>query len=189
MDLRESINYLLREGSRDEFGCVMLHVEFPEIKKIHQLIDKNDLYIDENDPTYGLESYPHCTLLFGLHDGVTTPEVQEVIKDYEFSPLRAHNPSIFVKDKYDVLKFEVGYTIKSGSFLTKINNNLKEFPHTNKFPTYNPHITIAYLKSGLGQKYVKLINEKYEDLIINPDYVMYIKPDGSQDEIKIKIKK
>jgi hypothetical protein len=185
MDLREAINRLLMENRKHEYGCSMLYFDFPEMDEIHKLIDKNDLYIDEEDPSFGLEIYPHCTLLFGLHDGVTTPEIEEVIKKYEFSPLKLYNPSFFEKeDLYDVLKFEV-----EGENLRKINKELRQFPHTNSFPNYQPHCTIAYVKPGLGQKYVDLLNQKkMNQFELPPSYSIYSKPDGSQDEIQINLK-
>lgn len=186
MDLREAINNLLRENRKHEYGCVMLYFDFPEMKEIHKLIDKKDLYIDKEDPSFGLEIYPHCTLLFGLHEGVTTPEVEEVIKNYKFTPLKLYNPSLFKKDEYDVLKFEVGYQNKGGNYLSKINKELRNFPHTNDYPNYQPHNTIAYIKPGLGQKYVDLLNKnKQNEYELTPEYVMYSKSDGTQEEIKI----
>ena len=185
MDLRKAINKLLTENRKYEYGCVMLYFDFPKMKEIHKLISKDDLYIDEEDPSYGLETYPHCTLLFGLHEGVTTPEIEEVINNYTFTPLKLYNPSFFEKeDLYDVLKFDV-----QGDNLSKINKELKNFPYTNDYPNYHPHCTIAYIEPGLGKKYVDLLNKnKLNDFELTPSYVIYSKPDGSQEEIKIKLK-
>ncbi len=184
MDLREAINKLLLENHKHEYGCVMLYFDFPEMEEIHKLISKEDIYEDEEDPSYGLETYPHCTLLFGLHEEVTTPEVEEVLKNYTFSPLKLYNPSFFEKeDLYDVLKFDV-----QGDNLSKINKELKNFPYTNDYPNYHPHCTIAYVKPGLGQKYVDLLNKnKLNEYELTPEYVMYSKSDGTQEEIKINI--
>jgi 2'-5' RNA ligase len=183
MDLREAINNLLRENIKQEYGCVMLFFDFPKLKQIHKLIDKKDLCIDKEDP---LENYPHVTLLYGLHEEVTTLEVEEVIKNYKFTPLKLYNPSLFEKDEYDVLKFEVGYQTKGGNYLRKINKELSNFPHTNDYPNYQPHSTIAYIKPGLGQKYVDLLNKNQQnEYELTPEYVIYSKSDGTQEEIKI----
>ena len=37
--------------------------------------------------------------------------------------------------------------------LHRINALLRQLPHTNDFPTYQPHVTIAYLKPGQGAQY------------------------------------
>jgi hypothetical protein len=181
MDLREAINNLLRENRKFEYGCVMLYFDFPEMKNMHQLINKNDLYIDEEDPSFGLEDFPHVTLLFGLHEGITTLEIEEIVKNYNFTQISLYNPSLFKSDKYDVLKFEV-----YESNLNSINKQLRKLPHTNDYPNYQPHCTIGYIKSGLGQKYVDLLNnEGLNEYELIPNYVIYSKPDGSQEEIEI----
>lgn len=38
------------------------------------------------------------------------------------------------------------------------NAVLKQLPNTNNFPVYNPHVTVAYLKPGTGEKYLHLSN-------------------------------
>ena len=59
------------------------------------------------------------------------------------------------------------------------------FPHTNSFPDYHPHLTIGYLKSGRGKKYVKKLNGlKFQ---LTPEYVIYSMPNGDQDKLEIKI--
>lgn len=185
MDLREAINKLLRENRKHEYGCVMLYFDFPEMEKIHSLIDSKDLYEDPDDDSFSLEKEPHCTLLFGLHEGITTPEVEEVIKNYTFTPLKLYNPSFFEKeDLYDVLKFDI-----QGDNLRNINKELKNFPHTNDYPNYHPHCTIAYIEPGLGQKYVDLLNKnKLNEFELTPSYAIYSKPDGTKDKINIKLK-
>ena len=84
MDLREAINRLLRENRKHEYGCVMLYFDFPKMEEIHKLISKDDLYIDEEDPSYGKEIYPHCTLLFGLHEGVLLLKLKKLLKIIHF---------------------------------------------------------------------------------------------------------
>lgn len=184
MDLRKAINKLLTENRKHEFGCAMLNFNFPEMKQIHELITPEDIYEDPEDPSFGLETEPHCTLLFGLHEEVTTSEIKEIIQKYIFSPYKLYNPSFFEKeDLYDVLKFEV-----EGENLRKINKELKQFPHTNDYPDYKPHCTIAYLQPGLGQKYVDLLNQKgMNQFELPPSYSIYSKPDGTQDKIYINI--
>jgi hypothetical protein len=42
------------------------------------------------------------------------------------------------------------------------------------------------MKLGLGQKYVDLLNNKsLNEYELLPNYVIYSKPDGSQEEIEI----
>jgi 2'-5' RNA ligase len=184
MDIRKAINKLLTEDHKHDFGCAMLFFDFPQIKDIHNQIDKDDLYVDKEDPSFGLESNPHCTLLFGLHPEVTTEDVTKVIDGHDLDKtFMVSNMSIFDNPKYDVLKFDVGEMIKGHPTLSRINRQLMSFPHTNDFPDYHPHMTIAYLKKGEGQKYVDAFEGTQFNL--SPSYAVYSKPDGTEDKIEI----
>ena len=58
--------------------------------------------------------------------------------------------------KYDVLQIEI-----VNSEIIDLHENLsKSIKNTKKFPSYIPHVTIAYLKKGCGEKY---LYDKYFD--------------------------
>jgi hypothetical protein len=174
---------LLNESSTKPYGygCVMLYFDFPYINKIHDAINPKDIYEDEEDPSFGLEDEPHCTLLYGLHEEVSTKDITKVIENFIFGTCKLHNASLFENEKYDVLKFDV-----RGPSLHDVNDKLKSFPYTSNFPDYHPHLTIAYLKPGAGKRYTKMLeNQEYE---LKPQYVMFSHPDGSKNKIKINIK-
>lgn len=173
---------ILKEAKQTyDYGCAMLYFEFPQMNKIHNLIDKNDVYIQEGDRSYGLEDEPHCTLLYGLHKGVTPEDIKTVTSNYTFSPLRAYNASLFENPDYDVLKFDI-----EGENLHEINSDLQQYPFTSTFPDYHPHMTIGYLKPGEGKKYVKKLENLEFDLL--PQYVTYSTPEGDKKKINIKVK-
>lgn len=163
------------------YGCVMLYFNDDDVKKIYPIIDQDDLYTDGEG--YGLETEPHCTLLYGLHDNVTDEDIEHVIENHVFDTCKAHNLSCFENDLYDVLKFDI-----DGNGLFKINDELKQFPYTTEYPNYHPHMTIAYLKPGMGKNYVKLLSKRYDRLYLKPKYVIYSKTDGTKKEMPIHIK-
>ena len=166
-----------------EFGCVMLYFEFPELKEIQSKINKDDIYEEENDTSYGLEKNPHITLLYGLHNNVTVDNVKDAIKsvnDLKFYKCVVANMSLFKSKKYDVLKFD-GY----GRSLVDINKQLCELPHTSTFPDYHPHLTIGYLKSGKGKDYSDEFN--HLTYVLTPTKVIYSEASGKKHEIKIDI--
>lgn len=174
---------LLKENSTStyDFGCTMLYFDFPEIKEVHSIIDPSDLYMEEEDKTYGLEDEPHVTLLYGLHDDkINIEEIKEIINKFTFESCLVHNASLFYNEKYEVLKFDV-----KGDNLQKINSLLRKLPYTNNYPEYHPHMTLGYLQNGKGQKYVDLLQGLNWWLI--PLYVIYSKPNGDKIRININI--
>ena len=149
------------------------------------MIDEKDIYMEEGNNSFGLEDEPHTTLLYGLHDGVTLEDVKNVMGEFKFGDLIAHNPSLFQNEKYDVLKFDMKYPTKGNMFLHKCNEELKMFPHTSDFPDYHPHMTIAYLKHGKGNKYLRKFGQIEYNL--TPQYGVYSQPNSSKTKTKTKI--
>jgi 2'-5' RNA ligase len=183
MDLRESINRLLENSeSTYDYGCVMLYFTFPQMEDFHKMIKPEDIYVEEGDKTFGLEDELHCTLLYGLHEEVTLEDIKSVLDQYKFEGCKIFNPSKFDNEKYDVFKFDV-----MGGPLIEVNKKLTQFPHTNSYPDYHPHMTIGYLQPGTAKKYIDLFNkEGINEFNLNPTHCVYSFPDGSKEQIKIK---
>jgi 2'-5' RNA ligase len=167
-----------KKEEKYEYGCAMLYFDFPEINKVHEAIDPNDLYEEEEDRTYGIEEEPHTTLLYGLHEEVSTEDVKTIVDKFEFGTCKIYNASLFENEKYDVLKFDV-----KGENLKECNKELSKLPHTTNFPDYHPHMTIAYLKPGKGKKYTEILKDQEFELM--PTYAIYSTPSGEQIEIKL----
>lgn len=170
---------LIQESHKYEYGCAMLYFNFLGVRKIHSLIDYDDIYHDESDPTFGLETEPHVTLLFGLHPEVSEKEVSDVVRNFKYDSCKLYNVSTFNNEKYDVLKFDV-----EGPCLHDVNKQLRELPHTSNFPDYHPHMTIAYLKPGAGKKYVDMLADI--ELSKQPSYAVYSTPNRTKYTIPIK---
>jgi len=175
------LDLLKEEKQTYDYGCAMLYFDFHQINKIHDAINPKDVYTQEGDRSFGFEDEPHCTLLYGLHGGVTTKDVEKVLNKYTYHICKAYNASLFENPEYDVLKFDI-----KGDNLHETNADLQQYPFTSNFPDYHPHMTIAYLKSGTGKRYVKMLNGIEYDLL--PQYAIYSRPDGEKDKIKIKVK-
>lgn len=169
-----------KKSHKYEYGCTMLYFDFPLINKVHDAIDPNDIYEDENDPTFGLETEPHTTLLFGTHEGVPLDNIKQVLSKYQFNTCKIHNASLFKNDKYDVLKFDV-----QGDSLHQCNADLKQFPYTSNFPDYHPHLTVAYLKPGKGDRYANMLKNQEWELV--PHYAVYSEPNGTKTKIPIHV--
>jgi hypothetical protein len=152
-----------------------------ELKSVDRTLSLSDIYDDE-DGTHGLETKPHTTLLYGLHDNDSIFKMSKyILENAKYDDCEIKTPSLFENEKYDVLKFDV-----DGSFLYKINKELSKLPHTTDYPDYHPHLTIGYLKPGCGKKYVKIIKEKYKDeIILTPKHAVYSYPDRKIVKIEI----
>lgn len=159
---------ILEKDGDFEYGCSMIFFEFPEIKSVHQEIEESDL------SGSGLEKESHVTLLYGLHsDEIEDQKVLDISASEEIKSIKLHNVSAFENAEYDVLKFDVDSPI-----LHRLNAKLVELPHTNDFPKYHPHCTIAYLKPGTAKKYIESFEGRsYE---VHPTKVIYSKPGGEK---------
>ena len=184
------IRDILKEvKAKYDYGCVMLNCTFPEeVIQAQQSIKPEDLYIAEDSGGYGIETEAHCTLLYGLHEGVTLEEVKSKLAGIVFTQLRATGPTLFQNEKFDVLKYDVTYLIRGLPFLTMSNRRLKELPNTQTYPDYHPHMTIAYLKPGLGEKYESLFKGRgLSEFITTPQYAEYSEPSGTKTKFNLKI--
>jgi hypothetical protein len=162
------------DNHKFKFGCLMLYFDIPKWSKITDLISKEDIY---DEPSYGLETEPHVTLLFGLHDDeVNIDDLKKVVRKYANKPItvQAVGLSTFQNEHapYDVVKLDI-----KGDALNKINKALKKHPHTSSFPDYHPHMTIAYVKKGMGPKYEKKFKKPIE---LIGDRIVYSKPDKTK---------
>lgn len=99
----------------------------------------------------GRETAPHVTVKYGLHDE-NPDKIRDIVASHPPINVTIGKTSIFPDDGqrgYDVVKADV-----DSPALHKLNKAIADAaPHTDTYPTYQPHVTIAYVKPGEGQKY------------------------------------
>lgn len=188
MKLGKIFKQLISEdkGNTYKYGCVMLYLDLEKNKEdeIQALVDEDDLYLGtEDDPGYGREDEPHVTILYGIHSDVPDEDVEKLIEKLKQPEIRLNKISIFDNaDKgFDVVKFDV-----ENEELHKMNKMFKELPYTSDYPEYHPHVTIAYVKAGEGEKYVKKLSEE-EEITIKPNKIVYSKSDGTKKDYNFNL--
>ncbi len=187
MDIKKKLrNALLVEGEnkRKKYGCVMVYldVDKDEWKKLQDVIADEDLYLPEGEAEfYGREMKPHVTILFGLHDDIPDADVEEEINKIKEPKLKLGKVSDFKNDKFEVLKFDI-----VSDDLHTLNKKFSEFPHTTDYPNYHPHCTIAYVKKGMGDKYIAELN-KLDKIKALTNKVVYSRANGKKSDYKFTI--
>ena len=136
-----------------KYAFLMIKFDTPEfVKDLQSKIPNDELYFDdESTNDYGIEKETHVTLVPCLDNNTDIVKIKKHLKDISRYKTILTNISLFKNDKYDVLKCD------AQSVLLKDTNKsiTDEFPSHSEFKDYHPHLTIAYLKSGMGDKYVK----------------------------------
>lgn len=163
MENFQSLNEWLNEQKDEKtYGCVMMDADMKDWEDNHiSGIDPKDVYRKPYDDSFGLEDNPHVTVLYGIHEDEIDPEVIYDVIQNEMEPVTVtvDNISIFPGDEYDVVKYDIPVTDQLKQYREKFE---KRYPNTQTFPEYHPHMTLAYVKPGEGQKYVKKLDEPFD---------------------------
>lgn len=134
-----------------EYGCVMAQIHPHHAGKIldfnNKIIGENILYTEEGE-NYGRESDPHVTIKYGLTENYDENYMRECLKEIKPFDILVGKMDIFENEKFDVVKFNV-----DGKKLREIRKIFDCLPNEDKYPEYNPHMTLAYVQKGQGRKY------------------------------------
>lgn len=146
-----------------EDGCLMLELsDHLDWNSILSKIEEEDIYNNEDGLSksqipYGLQKNPHITLLYPIED-TNYSIIKKVIDENlpnsykEGINLKIRSVEVFKSNDYDILHFK----IQTNDTLEKFVKSLKSvIPNKCKHKIYKPHITIAYLKKGTADKYIK----------------------------------
>ncbi len=169
-----------KETHKNEYGALMLTIDYEGWDDILNLIDKEDIY--DQEPGFGLEKSPHVTVLFGFNNDSDFPEIKKMVLDNHKDEIKikVHDITHFETPDYDVVKFDV-----KSEDMVKLNKLMTDnFEYTTDFPNYHPHMTIAYVKKGMGKKYDskrKVVNMSGIELVYSPS-----SKSGSKKKFNVK---
>lgn len=115
------------------------------------LLEWNELNIPEDvlfkdeDGGKGREDEPHITVKYGLLASDVPPELREIVKATPPFPVFMGKVSLFTTNpKFDVVKLDV-----ESPWLRELNEKISNaIPHEDSYPTYHPHLTLAYVEKG-----------------------------------------
>ena len=179
----ESIKEWAINKEKPLYGYVVMEPDKIEGWKENHLdgIMEEDLYEPENE-SYGLEKYPHVTLLYGIVEEEIDPTVIADMIEQKMEPLtvKISDVDVFENGKFDVVKYNVPVTKE----LLQYRNMLKDsFKNVQTYSEYKPHITIAYVKPGEGAKYKKKLDNPFKIKLTKGVYT-YHKNDGTREEVR-----
>lgn len=135
-----------------EGHCVM--VDLPQKDKILEFVSAipTECVYEEEGQHYGKETNPHVTVMYGLSP-IEETRVKNLLNKVPkkiVAELGKISKFENVNTPYDVLKIEV-----RSPHLSKIHEMIrKNFENNYKWPEYNPHVTLAYVKKGTCNEYV-----------------------------------
>jgi len=142
-------------------------------------IQKTDLAED------GRETDPHITVKYGLHTS-NAADVRRVVAGFGAVVGRFGKVSLFpAKDgkDFDVVKIDV-YSNDLRRLNKTISDNLE---CTDTHPNYHPHVTLAYVKAGCGQKYVDGQQQGVEGTTFTATEMVFSSKGGKKTTIPLSL--
>ncbi|HYE77976.1 MAG TPA: hypothetical protein VEI97_08325 [bacterium] len=143
-----------------KYSCTLIRVGGDAAKRILELAAA---VADEDLGEDGRETEPHITVRYGTL--TNDPEdVRPVVEQH--GPVRGRLGALAcffgeaTGKPYDVLHVEV-----DSPDLLALNGALSALPHVDTHRAYKPHATVAYVKAGLGEKYLRAfrpLNQEFE---------------------------
>lgn len=163
----------------NSYGCVMLELDFPGMEAVQSNIFPQTVYGNYEEGCYGLVKVPHVSLIYGLHDVVSTDDVKKILSDVTFGECVIEGLTVFRNRDYDVLKFDA-----MGDGIMEANRKLRVLPHTSDYPDFIPHLTVGYVNSGTGEVQADSIGPM--KFVLRPKRISYENSLGEVSYIEIK---
>lgn len=163
-------------NSEKKSGVVMMKTPLKDWEKILGLLKPSDVS-DTRWNNLRTETWPHITVLYGLHDD-RVDDVMKLLSGIE-KPVsyRIVDVSVFQSKYCDILKFGI-----ESEELTRLHQLLKQFPNSNTYSGYSPHMTIAYVRKGNGKNYSGKLKKPVE---LNGLEFVYSQSDGRKNVARI----
>lgn len=119
------------------------------VKQAQGAIDQEDLHADGFGPP------PHVTVLYGIGDEDKNVAV-DTMRNAGPMKAKVSGVDLFQNDDYDVVIFAVDSEDLQG-LRQQLDQAIPD--NMNSYPDYKPHMTIAYVMPGMGEKYKDMESE------------------------------
>lgn len=167
----------LLEKTEHEFSSTQVNLPAAVAKRVRawgkEFVPDSALF-----PGEGREDEVHVTVLFGLH-GNDVSEVREVLRGVGPVKLRLGKSSIFEGGEFDVVKLGV-----VSADLVRLNKLLRDgCEHTLTHPKYVPHCTVAYVKKGLGKRFVG--DGSFDGVVVTVGEVLFSDKSRTKSAIRL----
>lgn len=164
------------------YAFLMIDYEMPDfIKDLQNKLDDEELFVKKEDDSYGKESECHVTVVPCLNNDVDLKELKRELEDISKYDVVLTDVSKFENEEFDVLKCSA----KSMN-LFDTNKRIKEKfeTHSEFGDDYKPHMTIAYMRHGMADKY--LLNTLPKLIVVKPIcfHFSYYDKDNKKKDVK-----
>lgn len=164
-----------------EYAFLMIDYEGNDyIEKIQSKIKKEHLYTEEDNDDYGIEKNPHVTLVPCLNNDVDINKLKTYLDDISEYDIILTDLSKFECENFDVLKCAV----KSNKLIETNKKIVKDFETHSEYKDYTPHLTIAYMKHEMADKYIEKILPKLIHLKPKNFHFSYVDENNEEKDIK-----
>jgi len=170
----------------DVYKSGSFHADFDaeSLEKLHHAwkwIEPEDLAPD------GIEHDTHVTIRYEIIGGKFEDIYHDISNYYDALELEVIGIEVFDTPDGDCVHFRVKPTEELLNMRSDIERMMECEP--NKHPTYIPHISIAFIKKGMGDYVKQHLEVEYTfPFKITADRVIYSKKDGKRSEIPLKTK-
>lgn len=127
----------------------------------------------------GRETEPHATVKYGIHTN-NPAEVRAAVAGHGPFKIRLGKTSHFPDSgDGDVIKAEV-----ISHSLHRLNKKVAAAtPHTDTHPVYQPHVTLAYVKRGLGRKFSGSDALSGKEAMV--DHIIFSAKNGTKTKLRL----